>query len=89
VNRFADASAAEPEVFPIDPALEASQRERVRSLKAARDGAAVAAALGELTAAARGSQNVLYPMREALRVRATLGEVADALREVFGVYQPA
>ncbi len=89
VNRYADDSAAEPEVFPIDPALEARQRERVRALKADRDGAAVAAALGDLTAAARGSQNVLYPMREALRARATLGEVADALREVFGVYQPA
>jgi methylmalonyl-CoA mutase N-terminal domain/subunit len=39
-------------------------------------------------AAARGTQNLLVPMREALRRMATLGEVSDVLREVFGVYQP-
>ena len=43
----------------------------------------------EVTAAARGTQNLLYPMKEALRAGATLGEVADVLREVFGVYQPS
>ena len=42
----------------------------------------------DLKAAARGTQNVLYPMKEALRAHATLGEVSDALREVFGVYRP-
>jgi methylmalonyl-CoA mutase N-terminal domain/subunit len=44
--------------------------------------------LADVTAAARGSQNLLYPMKEALRANATLGEVSDALREVFGIYQP-
>ena len=44
--------------------------------------------LAELAAAASGDANVLYPMREALRARATVGEVSDALREVWGVYQP-
>ena len=45
-------------------------------------------ALDDVRAAARGTQNLLYPMKEALRARATLGEVSDVLREVFGVYQP-
>jgi len=39
-------------------------------------------------AAARGTQNLLVPMRDALKAKATLGEVSDALREEFGVYQP-
>ena len=45
--------------------------------------------LEELREAARGDANVLYPMREALRSRATVGEVSDALREVWGTYTPA
>ena len=49
---------------------------------------AVAAALDDLKAAAAGSDNVLYPMKEALRLRATGGEVAHALREVWGTYVP-
>ena len=49
---------------------------------------AVDAALDSLRAAARGEDNVLYPMREALRALATVGEVSDALREVWGTYTP-
>jgi len=48
----------------------------------------VRAALARLQDAARGTDNVLYPMKEALRLRATGGEVAHALREVWGVYVP-
>ena len=51
--------------------------------------AAVDAALDDVRAAATGTQNLLPPMKEALKRRATLGEVSDVLREVFGVYQPA
>ena len=47
------------------------------------------AALEELRAAAQGTQNLLPPMKEALRRYATLGEVSDVLRDEFGVYQPA
>ena len=53
------------------------------------DQAAVDAALADVTAAAKGSQNLLVPMKEALRLRATLGEVSDVLRAEFGVYQPS
>ena len=51
-------------------------------------GAAVDAALARLKEAAGGTGNVLYPMKDALAARATGGEVAHALREVWGTYQP-
>jgi methylmalonyl-CoA mutase N-terminal domain/subunit len=88
VNRFAEEDTAEPEVFPIDPSLQRGQVERLRALRAARDHSAVEAGLEDVRAAARGTQNLLIPMREALKRRATLGEVSDALREIFGEYQP-
>jgi methylmalonyl-CoA mutase N-terminal domain/subunit len=88
VNRFIEETGVEPEVFPIDPALQRQQVERLQQFKADRDQAAVAAALDDVRAAARGTQNLLPPMRVALKAHATLGEVSDALREVFGVYQP-
>jgi methylmalonyl-CoA mutase N-terminal domain/subunit len=88
LNKFTVDVEAEPTVFPIDPALERGQVERVRAVRASRSADEVAARLDEVKAAARGTQNLLYPMKEALRAKATLGEVSDALREVFGVYQP-
>jgi methylmalonyl-CoA mutase N-terminal domain/subunit len=50
--------------------------------------ALVAAKLDALRESAKGTGNVLHPMKEALRASATLGEVSDALRDVFGVYRP-
>jgi methylmalonyl-CoA mutase N-terminal domain/subunit len=58
-------------------------------VRARREDAAVKAALEDVRAAARGTQNLLYPMREALSRYATLGEVSDVLREEYGVYQPS
>jgi methylmalonyl-CoA mutase N-terminal domain/subunit len=89
VNRYVEDGADPTEVFPIDPALQAHQIERVRQTRASRDAAAVDAALADVKAAALGPQNLLPPMKEALRQRATLGEVSDVLRDVFGIYQPA
>jgi methylmalonyl-CoA mutase N-terminal domain/subunit len=88
VNRFVDATAEAPDVFPADARLQAAQTERVAHLKKERDHAAVAAALADVEDAARGTQNLLVPMRVALSHRATLGEVADVLRGVFGSYRP-
>jgi methylmalonyl-CoA mutase N-terminal domain/subunit len=88
LNKFATSDDPEPELQAIDPALERGQVERLARFKAARDHGTLAARLEDLKAAARGTQNVLYPMKEALRANATLGEVSDALREVFGVYRP-
>jgi methylmalonyl-CoA mutase N-terminal domain/subunit len=88
VNRFAEDEPGEQDVFPIDPDLQRSQVERVRRVRAERDQSAVDAALADVAAAARGTQNILVPMRVALKANATLGEVSDVLREVFGVHQP-
>jgi methylmalonyl-CoA mutase N-terminal domain/subunit len=89
VNKFVEDAIEEPEVFPIDPELERRQSQRVQEVRARRDQAAVDAALAHVRKAAEGTQNLLFPMKDALRAYATLGEVSDVLREVFGVYQPA
>jgi len=88
VNRFVDELKEPADVFPIDVELQRSQVERTRRVRAERDQAAVDAALGHLSAAARGTENLLVPMKEALAAMATLGEVSDVLRAEFGTYQP-
>ncbi|HUI03724.1 MAG TPA: methylmalonyl-CoA mutase family protein [Acidimicrobiales bacterium] len=88
VNRFVDDVVEPAEVFPIDPAQQQAQIDRTTRVRAERDQPAVDAALADVEAAARGTQNLLVPMREALRRMATLGEVSDVLRRQFGVYQP-
>jgi len=64
-----------------------AQVQRLRALRSERDEAAVQSALSEVTETARGSGNLLVPMKEALRAHATLGEVSDTLRAVFGEYR--
>ncbi|TAN23572.1 MAG: methylmalonyl-CoA mutase [Actinomycetota bacterium] len=88
VNEFTDEVPESPEVFPIDPVLQAHQVASLRTLRETRDGGAVSDALADLEKSARKGGNLLYPMKEALRRRATLGEVSDTLRRVFGAYQP-
>jgi methylmalonyl-CoA mutase N-terminal domain/subunit len=89
VNRFVLPVEEPYEPLRVDPAIEAAQASRLASLRQSRDGAAVDRALADLRAAAEGTENVLYPMREALRARATVGEVCHALRDVWGTYRPA
>ena len=88
VNRFEESDATKAEVFPIDEEQQRAQIARVTALKSTRDNDAVRVALDDLADAARGTQNVLYPMKTALSTMATLGEVADVLRAEFGVYTP-
>ena len=87
VNRFTVAEEPETPVLVVDPALELAQRERLTQLRAARDAGAVDQALADVRAAAQGNANLLYPMKAALQARATIGEISDVLRDVFGVYQ--
>ncbi|MEU8711412.1 MULTISPECIES: methylmalonyl-CoA mutase family protein [unclassified Streptomyces] len=89
VNRFRTDEEEPYEPQRLDPAVEARQTERLARLRAARESRAVGSALTALRRAAEGDDNVLPPMRRALRARATVGEVCDALREVWGVYVPA
>jgi methylmalonyl-CoA mutase N-terminal domain/subunit len=88
VNRFGDAEERAIELQRVSDAETAAQAGRVRELRAARDQDAVGAHLKELAETASGTGNLLPPMREALRARATLGEVSDVLREAFGEYRP-
>jgi len=88
VNRFAADSEERYEPLRVDPAIEAAQVARLAELRAGRDAVAVEAALADLAKAAGGSENVLPLMKEALRLRATVGEVCHTLRGVWGVYHP-
>jgi methylmalonyl-CoA mutase N-terminal domain/subunit len=88
VNRFVDAVEKPVHLQEISAEETARQLAGLRELRAARDQAAVDAALAEVEDTARGTGNLLPPMRVALRLRATLGEVSDALRRVFGEYRP-
>jgi methylmalonyl-CoA mutase N-terminal domain/subunit len=88
LNRYRSETEERYEPLRVDPSIEADQRERLAALRQRRDNAAVERALGELRSAAAGDGNVLYPMRTALKELATVGEVCNALREVWGVYTP-
>jgi methylmalonyl-CoA mutase N-terminal domain/subunit len=88
VNRFEEEEDLELELQTISEEEVARQIERLRELRATRDAAEVRRTLAEVERAATGSDNLLTPMREALSARATLGEVSDVLRRVFGEYRP-
>jgi methylmalonyl-CoA mutase N-terminal domain/subunit len=88
VNRFGVDEEEPYQALRVDPAIERQQAERLAALRAERDQPEVDKHLAALADAARGEDNVLHPMKQALRARATVGEVCDALREVWGVYVP-
>ena len=92
VNRYASGAADEDpdmELHSVDESIRERQAERLAELKDVRDPEAVEKALGDLRRAAEGRSNLLYPMKEALGNLATLGEVSDTLRGVFGEYRPS
>ena len=89
VNRFDEASDRELELLRVTEEDTAKQVQKLAAFRASRDAAAVDAALERLGSAARGTGNLLPPMKEALRARATLGEVSDVLRNAFGEYRPS
>jgi methylmalonyl-CoA mutase, N-terminal domain len=90
VNRFADdkpgSSAA---VFRVDPEIERQQIERVRAVRAGRSDRESRAALAEVERAARDGTNLVPPIIAAVEKHATLGEIADAMRTVFGEHRDA
>jgi len=89
VNRFQAEEDRQQELQRIGEDEVAAQVARVRELRASRDQVAVDAALAEVRTTADGTGNLLPPMREALKARATLGEVSDTLRDAFGEYRPS
>jgi methylmalonyl-CoA mutase N-terminal domain/subunit len=86
VNEFEISDDARIPTLKIDPAHEARQRERIAATRAARDGARVEATLAELRRRAEGDANLMAPILECARARATVGEIVAALQEVFGTY---
>jgi methylmalonyl-CoA mutase N-terminal domain/subunit len=88
VNRFTIDGEEPYQPLRVDPALEAEQAAKLARLREQRDQTAFGRAIGALKNAAEGTENVLYPLRDALRADATLGEVCDALRDVWGEYRP-
>ena len=89
VNRFALEHEEDVELHHLDPELQRNQVARLTEVRAGRDGSEVQRALKQLEEAARGDDNLLYPMKEALAAYATLGEVSDVLRGVYGEYEPS
>ena len=84
VNRFEQRDDAPVPVLKIDPRVERDQVERIAAFRATRDNAATAAALVHLGDTARSDSNLMPAIVAAVRARATLGEIAEAMREVFG-----
>jgi methylmalonyl-CoA mutase N-terminal domain/subunit len=86
VNRFAS-DASPIEILQIDAEVERTQSERVRRIRSTREPASFRAALDEVAAAARGSENLVPRIVRAVEARATLGEISDAMRAVFGEHK--
>jgi methylmalonyl-CoA mutase N-terminal domain/subunit len=87
VNRYTvEGEEASVEIHRLDPAAERRQMERTQSVRERRDADAAASALGRVRDAARGSDNVLHPMRAALAARCTIGEICGVLRDEFGTF---
>ena len=87
VNRFEMDDAVPAELHRVDPESERRQVARVRAMRAGRDGQAVEAALARLRAEAAGEGNLMGPIVDAARSEVTMGEMCDALREVWGVWR--
>jgi methylmalonyl-CoA mutase N-terminal domain/subunit len=88
VNRFTSEGHAPVPILRVDPQVVDRQRRRLREVRSSRDGRAVARALRELESAARGTDNLMPYLYRCVRACATVGEVCDVLRGVFGVYRP-
>ena len=86
VNRYVEEETEPIELYRLDPAAERRQLERTARVRAERSAEEVERALAEVRRVARGTENLLPPMREALRARATVGEISGALRDEFGTF---
>jgi len=86
VNRFQADEEAPVDLLKIDASVETRQLEKLAALKARRDNDAVRAALALVTETARGDSNLMPVIIDAVKTYATLGEVSDAMREVFGEF---
>ena len=86
VNRYTEGDDGTHEILRIDPALERKQIDRLHSSRAARAGDEVERALADLRAAAAGERNLMDPLIDCARARASEGEIVESLQQVFGRY---
>jgi methylmalonyl-CoA mutase N-terminal domain/subunit len=86
VNAYVEEGGEEIELHRLDPEAERRQVERTRRVRESRDAAAAERALARVREAARGTENMLPPMRDALTALCTVGEICGALREEWGTY---
>ncbi|MEO0068767.1 MAG: methylmalonyl-CoA mutase family protein [candidate division WOR-3 bacterium] len=86
VNRFCDAAEPKLKLLKVDEGLASRRKEELNHYRANRDNEAVAKVLGAVSATAKGDDNLMPVIVEAVRTGATLGEISDALRSVFGEY---
>ena len=88
VNKFIDESAAEPKIHVLDPEIERRQVQRLQELKMTRDKGKVEQVLSKLEKAASSDENLMPFIIDAVKNYATLGEISNTFRDVFGIYQP-
>src|SRR5215218_10009187 len=88
VNKYEEDDVEVEDILRVDPESEREQVERLKAFKEGRDQAQATKRLEELEEAARGDENLLPPIRAALKDHCSVGEVCGAMREVFGEYQP-
>jgi methylmalonyl-CoA mutase N-terminal domain/subunit len=88
VNKFTIEGKEHYDPLRVNPAIGAEQSARLAKLRAERDNDEVQRHLAAIREAAAGDANLLYPMKDALKAKATVGEVSDALRDVWGTYTP-
>jgi methylmalonyl-CoA mutase N-terminal domain/subunit len=86
VNKYQHPDSPLKDLLTVDPAVEAEQQQRLADVRATRDEAAVRRALEHIAAAAAGKDNLVYPILEAVEAYASLGEIADVLRERWGEF---
>ncbi len=89
VNQFTSTESDFPDLLKVNPELEEKQKQRVARVRAERNSAAAAQAVAQVARAASDGSNLMPPIIEAVRRHATLGEIADAMRGVFGQHQPS
>lgn len=89
VNKYETEDTEPVPVLEVDPELEQGQKAALEERRSARDQSAVDDALSEIGAVAATDENLMPSMKEALKLGATVGEVSDALREVFGLHRPS
>jgi methylmalonyl-CoA mutase N-terminal domain/subunit len=89
VNQFTSGDAPAGDILKVNPAIEEKQRARVARVRAERNQEAVQKALAKIEETARGDGNLMPVIIDAVRAYSTLGEIADAMRQIFGEYRPS